>query len=78
MTTLIYLKELRHKGACWQTQIKADKLFKQLKSLLLDSEFIELSIAHNHYLLGEGPEEFYDKCNKLITKYERPHNGGVF
>lgn len=67
--TIDILERLKHKGAAWQTQRVAETCFSELKSLLMDSEWWELKIAHSHYELGEGGGEFYGVINKLISKY---------
>jgi len=63
------LNEFRNKGAAWQSQIKAERLLVKLRELLPDDEWWKLNVAHSHYLIGEGSEEFYDACKELSEKY---------
>jgi ABC-type uncharacterized transport system ATPase subunit len=69
MTTIELLTTMRHKGAAWQSQEKAEATLMKLKMHLTEVEFRDLQIAHNHYQIGEGAREFYDEVNKLIEKY---------
>ncbi len=70
-TTLQLLELLRHKGAAWQTQDKAEATILALKMHLTGEEYRDLQIAHNHYTIGEGATEFYDVVNNLIKKYTK-------
>jgi hypothetical protein len=61
------------RGAAWQTQPQADKTMQLLFTLLTKEEHTKLSIARNHYLIGEGAAEFYDVCIQLIEKYTKTY-----
>jgi hypothetical protein len=61
--------EFRNKAGAWQSQDKTSKLKTKLKYLLTEQEYWELSIAHSHYVIGEGATELYDICKKLMEKY---------
>lgn len=64
------LEQFRQKAGAWQSQDAADRIAKQLESLLTDDEYLMLHIAHVHYRdCGEGTVELYDVCRKLISKY---------
>lgn len=58
-----------NKGACIYTQPKAEKALLALKTLLLETDYNSISIAHSHYLIGEGGEELMQVCKGLKTKY---------
>lgn len=64
------LDQFRNKAGAWQSQAKASKLLFELKTLLKEDEWKELNIAHSHYLIGEGSEELYDVCKRIIQKYK--------
>jgi len=64
------LAEFQQKAGAWQSQNKAISLKNKLEKVLLVEEYNELNTAHNHYSIGEGAEELYQICNKLLTKYK--------
>ena len=66
---IILLEKFRNKAGCMHTQRVANKVKLELYDLLESNEFSELSTAHSHFTLGEGPEELYDVCKKLKEKY---------
>lgn len=61
---------LRNKGACWHSQRKYYNILREVKPLITSEEYRDLCIAHSHYENGEGADEFYEICNKLIEKYQ--------
>ncbi len=63
------LKTLLNKGACIHTQDKANSCLYILKTQIEKEHYNELFTAHQHYLLGEGAQEFYDVTNRLIEYY---------
>lgn len=63
------LDEFRNKAGAMQSQDKAERIKKNLKNLLTEDEYWKITIAHQHFLLGEGSEELYDVCKLIIEKY---------
>jgi len=63
------IDKFRNKACSWQGQRVANQLLKELKELLTKEEYTQLSIAYDHYVLGEGASETYDVCKELIIKY---------
>lgn len=61
----------QNKGACIHTQDVAERYKKELKERLLEQEYWDLNLAHNHYLLGEGRGEFDGVCNRLKSAYQK-------
>lgn len=78
------LEQFRQKAGAWQSQDAADRIAKQLQSLLTDDEYFMLRLGHTHYRdCGEGTKELYDACRKLISKYRGggnppPRNGKTY
>ncbi len=68
--TLDLLERFRNKCGAWQSKYVSGQLLNKLRERLSDKEYTELSIAHNHYLIGEGSEEQYDIIKKLKQIYE--------
>lgn len=66
------IDDFRQKACAWQSQNKANKLKQELKSILTEEEYWPLTVAHSHYLLGEGSAELYDICKQLMEKYNEP------
>lgn len=50
-------------------QVKADKILALLKTKLTSMEYVSLSIARNHFVLGEGVGELDDVCIRLKLFY---------
>jgi len=63
------LNSFRNEGGAWQSQLNAGRLLMELKEKLPDDEYRKLTVAHNHYLTGEGAEELYEVCTELSKKY---------
>jgi hypothetical protein len=63
------LKDALNKCCCTHTEHKGDVMMDQLRLCLLLDDYEKLSIARNHFLIGEGRGEFDEICNQLIVKY---------
>lgn len=71
LDTQALINQFRHKAGCWHSQRQADSLLPKLKEKLTEKEFVTLSIAHNHYKIGEGAGELYAVCTDLNEKYSK-------
>lgn len=72
MTKLELIRKLidfRNKGACFYTQHRASKIKHDLKCVLSEGDYWSLSLAHAHYVSGEGRIELDQVVNDLIRKY---------
>jgi hypothetical protein len=63
------LQELKQAGASWQREAKGDEIMQEIRDLIPEGEFSQLSIARSHYMTGEGRVELDRVCNELIAKY---------
>lgn len=70
--TLSILTAFINSAGVQYKQHEANKLKQELKSILTGQEYQDLSIAHSHYIIGEGRDELDAVCKILIEKYG-PH-----
>lgn len=66
------LQQLKQAGAAWQKDLRGERatnLLRELEGLLKPEEYLKVSIARSHYLIGEGRQELDIECNALIQKY---------
>jgi hypothetical protein len=71
-TVVEKLTDFRNAGAAWQKEQlgnRAQKALQDLRDCLKEDEWWLLSVAHSHYLTGEGRQEMDKVCNTLIQKY---------
>lgn len=73
MITAAKLQEMKNAGGAQQRQHRADGVLEELREMLLEDEYCQVSMALSHYRSGEGTHELYAVCNRLIQKYQGQH-----
>lgn len=69
MNKIDLLTQMKNYGGAWQRQGRVQAIVDQLRECLLENEYYEVVTAWGHYKTGEGADELYAVCNRLINKY---------
>lgn len=63
------LKQFVSKAGCIYTQVKANKLWRELRPMLTDDEAKRLYLEwHHHVFQGEGREALDWECREILKK----------
>lgn len=66
LSTIQLLQMFRDKAGCVHTQHKAELIKEQLRIKLSEKQYLILTIAHSHFIIGEGRKEIDDACSEII------------